>query len=212
MAEHRNLTGAALHEPKGVENAAPKTVYTADGAGSGSWQAVEVVGASTAPAGSAYVATGTGAEWRPIRFARLSVSNVAITHALTGGGIHDPASYFVFSGDLGIDHNVGFTIDPVTKILTAQTSGWYRVEGWVALSASVTSCGVGFDLSLNGVAGAPSSPVVRMKLKTAGDIDTLTGFGIAYLNAGDTLGAALAVDTTATLTIYEAVLDIERVA
>lgn len=35
--EHRNLTGAQLHEPKGVENASEGTVYVADGAGSGTW-------------------------------------------------------------------------------------------------------------------------------------------------------------------------------
>lgn len=37
--EHRNLTGAALHEPKGIETAASGTVYIADGAGSGTWTA-----------------------------------------------------------------------------------------------------------------------------------------------------------------------------
>lgn len=35
--EHRNLTGAQLHEPKGCETAGAGTVYVADGAGSGSW-------------------------------------------------------------------------------------------------------------------------------------------------------------------------------
>lgn len=37
MAEHRNLTGASLHEPKGVEGAPNNTVYHSNGAGSGSW-------------------------------------------------------------------------------------------------------------------------------------------------------------------------------
>ena len=37
MAEHRLLTGASLHEPKGVADAAENTVYVADGAGSGMW-------------------------------------------------------------------------------------------------------------------------------------------------------------------------------
>ena len=34
---HRNLTGADLHEPKGVDTANQGEVYVADGAGSGSW-------------------------------------------------------------------------------------------------------------------------------------------------------------------------------
>lgn len=37
MVEHRNLTGASLHEPKGVETATLNEVYHADGVGSGSW-------------------------------------------------------------------------------------------------------------------------------------------------------------------------------
>ena len=37
MPLHKDLTGAELHEPKGVESALSGTVYVADGSGSGSW-------------------------------------------------------------------------------------------------------------------------------------------------------------------------------
>lgn len=37
MALHRDLTGADLHEPKGVDTASANTVYVANGSGSGSW-------------------------------------------------------------------------------------------------------------------------------------------------------------------------------
>lgn len=40
MAYHANLTGADLHEPKGVATASANTVYGADGAGSGTWTKV----------------------------------------------------------------------------------------------------------------------------------------------------------------------------
>ena len=35
---HSSLTGADLHEPKGVETANSEDVYVADGSGSGSWK------------------------------------------------------------------------------------------------------------------------------------------------------------------------------
>lgn len=35
--EHSTLTGAQLHEPKGVSSASSGTVYVANGSGSGSW-------------------------------------------------------------------------------------------------------------------------------------------------------------------------------
>ena len=37
MAEHSTLTGANLHEPKGVASATASQVYVSDGAGSGTW-------------------------------------------------------------------------------------------------------------------------------------------------------------------------------
>ena len=37
MTQHSALTGADLHEPKGVAAASAGTVYIADGVGSGSW-------------------------------------------------------------------------------------------------------------------------------------------------------------------------------
>ncbi len=37
MAEHNTLTGASLHEPKGVETASAKQIYVADGSGGGEW-------------------------------------------------------------------------------------------------------------------------------------------------------------------------------
>jgi hypothetical protein len=36
--EHKDLTGAQLHEPKGADTAADGTVYVADGSGSGAWE------------------------------------------------------------------------------------------------------------------------------------------------------------------------------
>lgn len=49
--EHNTLTGAALHEPKGVAAAAANRVYVSDGVGSGSWTTVSTdVLASTAKA------------------------------------------------------------------------------------------------------------------------------------------------------------------
>lgn len=39
---HKSLTGSDLHEPKGIEIAAPGQVYVSDGAGSGSWQTIDV--------------------------------------------------------------------------------------------------------------------------------------------------------------------------
>lgn len=49
MVDHASLTGSALHEPKGVATAATKTVYVANGAGSGSWTTLDY---NSLPSGS----------------------------------------------------------------------------------------------------------------------------------------------------------------
>lgn len=49
MVDHASLTGAALHEPKGVASAAAGDVYVADGIGSGAWDGIDYV---TLPAGT----------------------------------------------------------------------------------------------------------------------------------------------------------------
>jgi hypothetical protein len=46
MADHASLTGASLHESKGVAAATAGTVYVADGAGSGSWTTLTSAGAT----------------------------------------------------------------------------------------------------------------------------------------------------------------------
>lgn len=40
MVAHVDLTGADLHEPKGVASASSGQIYVADGSGSGTWQTV----------------------------------------------------------------------------------------------------------------------------------------------------------------------------
>ena len=41
MATHASLTGAELHEPKGVATAAAGQIYIADGLGSGAWSPLD---------------------------------------------------------------------------------------------------------------------------------------------------------------------------
>lgn len=60
MAEHRTLTGANLHEPKGCATANADEVYVADGAGSGSWGPVLPEGTDAADQYEAFLADGAG--------------------------------------------------------------------------------------------------------------------------------------------------------
>jgi hypothetical protein len=58
--QHSALTGADLHEPKGISGAANKAVYVADGVGSGSWTVPSAVETTLTDSGGFY--TGTEVE------------------------------------------------------------------------------------------------------------------------------------------------------
>lgn len=61
---HASLTGAELHEPKGIESATVKEVYVADGAGSGSWTTLDYASLPDGTViGFAYTQSQTGADY-----------------------------------------------------------------------------------------------------------------------------------------------------
>lgn len=60
MVAHNTLTGADLHEPKGVASASADTVYVADGSGSGTWQKPEAGNITVADINTVF--TGTDVE------------------------------------------------------------------------------------------------------------------------------------------------------
>lgn len=60
MVAHNTLTGADLHEPKGVDSASAGTVYVADGSGSGTWQKAEAADVTVGDANGVF--TGTNVE------------------------------------------------------------------------------------------------------------------------------------------------------
>lgn len=60
MVLHRDLTGADLHEPKGVASASAETLYHADGAGSGTWKKAEAANVTVADTNNYF--TGTDVE------------------------------------------------------------------------------------------------------------------------------------------------------
>lgn len=124
---HSTLTGADLHEPKGVSTAAAGTVYTANGSGSGTWSSITATlsftgmvadfAAPTAPTGwlecngsavsrSTYAAlftvqtiqqSGTRTSGTPQITGLSSTANMKATYKVSGAGI--PAGATIISVD-----------------------------------------------------------------------------------------------------------------
>lgn len=57
MSLHKDLTGADLHEPKGITGASSPAVYIANGSGSGTWRKVAASEVTLLDAGDRFIAT-----------------------------------------------------------------------------------------------------------------------------------------------------------
>lgn len=91
MAEHNTLTGASLHEPKGVAAATADTLYHADGGGSGDWEFQEYILNVTIPdistAQSVFVATpyaGTVTKIYSVIDGALATADATLTFEING--------------------------------------------------------------------------------------------------------------------------------
>lgn len=107
MALHATLTGADLHEPKGVDAASANTVYIANGSGSGTWGKVGSTGIDTGTVKNlnkeqmfgAYIDIGTaGSRYlgfaKPVRVEKI----VAVIQSSTSGA----ATVLTFKNNSGL--------------------------------------------------------------------------------------------------------------
>lgn len=183
---HDVLTSTELHEPIGFDTVSADQVYVSDGLGSGGFQ-IHVPGAE--------------------HHARTTVINNASTTSVTAAvdsTLHTNTDYISLS-----PLYTPSTAPPAKGIsiidgqFTVAVTGVYQAFGWLAVSSDTISTLIGISGALNGVATASLDPVTKFLAKTAGDIATVTGFGIFSLTAGDTLELFVAADKTSLLTIHE---------
>lgn len=108
---HATLTGASLHEPKGVTTATSGQVYRADGAGSGSWQSLVIPTGLFTVGITTFVASGTWTKPPNLFKVRVHVqaaggAGSTSTIAATGGSASFGAQCSA-TGGVGGNGNVG---------------------------------------------------------------------------------------------------------
>jgi hypothetical protein len=192
--QHALVTDPDIHEVKGVSAAAPGYLLVADGVGSADW---------VTPADAINTA-----------YARVLLANnvVPITiPAAVDGTLHTPGDYTALNQLYTTDFTLGITFVPVTNEFQINLDGIYRIDFWASLSTTGTDNTTALSTMLNGVATADLKPVLKAKLKTAGDIVTLSGFGMAEFSNGDTFSIAAADDIGIDLTIHESICSLELI-
>jgi len=182
--EHKNIPDADLHEPKGVATALERTIYTADGLGSGVWGhtstschgAMEIVNNSTATSVTAAVdaTLNTDSDY------------VKITAGWTGPHLH----------------NMSFNIDE----MIADIAGHYELFFWASIKIPSINNFIGLKFAINDTTPFSAQKIVSQSA-TAGDYRNISGSAAVDLSATDTISIYIAASKTDNIIIEEAGLN-----
>ncbi len=184
MPEHRDLTGAELHEPKGADDVATenKMHYLADGAGSGVWKH----GGGSVHGEMTIVGNATP-EVIPTAVDATLSTDTDYTKIITGW-------------TAGHEELITFSTDK----LVCAVDGSYEVHFWCDILFPTANQRVGIKYSIND--GTPYSvrKLITVSAST-GDTLNLAGSGVlSGLSAGDSISMYIASDKAGDLTVEEA--------
>lgn len=147
-----------------------------------------------------------------VHFGNKSVSNNAVVIAKTAAvdptlGTNADYTQITTIWD-AIPGGVNRGITQQANSLTIARDGYYQVEFWATVAASVNNTVVGFKFAVNGVISLARKPKARSG--TAGDVNTIAAHGQLALVAGDVITLWLASDKTANITISDALFTLSE--
>lgn len=199
--QHSLLTGANLHEPKGVASATVNKVYVSDGAGSGTWKIIEPQGAATALVNKVYQADGAGSgTWQyPMGkiYGELYITSGATSFTLATASAYsrlDPGTVWT----QGLVKNVTTTAADGT--MTLANAGTYRVDFWANFSTAALAAGTAYNFKL-ALDGTPTGRKIHVH-KTDPGAETLfvSGSALLTVTASQVLSIHIAGDATSSAT------------
>lgn len=152
---HSGLTGADLHEPKGVAAATANQVYVADGAASGAWTTLhgganqyvftvhmQDASSATATLNSTYLAmpfSCTVTQVYGVSFAAIATTDNVITVANNAGSSMGTITVAFTGSAIG-------DVDTITTITTNNTFTAGQKMSFVSNSGSATACPMTFTV------------------------------------------------------------------
>lgn len=166
MPDHSTLTGAELHEPKGVSIAGANTVYVANGSGSGSWGYQECL---------CYGA---------MRFVEVSKEfNIVASgtyYPVTGANLVTPGALWV-TGQVGT--GVTFANDSNNERLIVSTAGDYAIVLTLSFTGLTSASSWGMTAAVNGT--VPAAAAVGNSTVDIGSTQHISIQGIVTLAVDD---------------------------
>lgn len=167
---HANLTGANLHEPKGVASATTGKVYISNGSGSGTWQHTPAM-----TYGELYIAAGATA------FTLAAAS--AYTRL-------DPGTDWQANGF----NNV--TLDATDGEIVIVVPGTYKIEFWANFTSAALASGTKYNFKYATNAVTSTRTVSVQKITNGADSLHVASSGIATFAANDIVSIYAGGDAT----------------
>jgi hypothetical protein len=178
---HKNISDPDLHEPKGCSSATSKSVYIADGNGTGSWNRITGTG-------ELYISSTKTISVPAAVDATLNTNTDYVKVNATGmwtGGLQDGVNYDITAGELVITR-----------------SGSYELAKWVSHYVNgTTNRNLAFKYAVNGVL---SDRKVATSSYHSGELNSSSATGFVELTEGDRISLYVACTGAVTLTITDA--------
>lgn len=199
--QHKNITEADLHEPKGVSTASSGTVYKANGAGTGAWS-YPIVGQNTALSGQVFVSNGANSgtwSYPPAKgHAEIYINSGATTHTLGSAQSYtklNPSGEWTASGYEDV-----ISVDAVNGEIDLDLAGHYKIDFWCTFTTAALASGTlyRFKFAIDGVV---SNRILTVQ-KFSNGVDTLhvAATGLVEATAGQALSIHVAGDATSSST------------
>lgn len=194
--QHVSITDPDIHEPKGVSSALANLAYVSNGSGSGVWKKIDLAALKglTGDGGVAnlkLLSDGTGGVKAVTDTVYGSMvmnanTNAFTTTAATDATLNTNTDYTLLTGT-GAPWQAGslmFGTAFSTDRLTVATTGVYRLDLWATISGyPANNAKISAKYRINGATFSQRHPLSRST--AAGDVGSLSGFGLLSLNAGD---------------------------
>lgn len=204
--EHSAIVSANCHEPKHISDATTGDagkVITPDSTTSGTsilrLLKLEELDFTTVPHINLNIIANT--------------TPVAVTAAVDGT-LHTSSDYSAitqFTEDTGYA-KVGFTFNAGTGQITVPETGVYRMSLWLSITSDAVNSVVGLRFGVGGNYFPVASPVLKVEVVAASEIQSLSAMGEYSMTASDVLTIGLACSKTANITVHEAGLVLRRIA
>ena len=185
--QHNLLSGANLHEPKGVATAGVDKVYKANGAGSGTWD-YPIDGIDTAAAGEIATSDGAGSvTWA--RAPSASHAEIYITSGVTAHGLAGGSAYTGLNptGEWTPGEISGLTYTAASGSITLSLAGHYKIAFHVLFTTAALVAGTAFNFKY-ALDGITTPRKLSIEKHTAGaDNISVSGSGLVQATAGQIL-------------------------